>query len=921
MWTGREGDENKEATWEEYSDFYRNLLRSITVSEFDRPHKTVVYCNEQDIPAREVNGCSNIPQINFLSQYYILTHQAEVNMPSGHIDQPKVEDNRDGTVRVQYDPREEGIHELELKYNGQHVQGSPYKFHVDTIASGSVTAYGPGLTHGTTGDPCNFIISTKGAGAGGLSLAVDGPSKAEISYSDNKDGTVTATYLPTAPGDYKVSVRYGDKNIKGSPFVAKITGDGKKRNQVSVPSCTEMVLSGGTVSDADLRTLNGSIQTPSGLEEPCFLKRMPSGNIGISFTPRQVGEHAISIKRQGKHIHNSPFKVNVTQQEVGDAKKVKVAGTALEEAKTKIENTFTVDTRNAGHGGLSLSIEGPSKAEINCTDKADGTLAIAYKPTQPGFYIINLKFADHHVTGSPFTVKVTGEGSNSQRETIQQENNAMPVIDVGGDCKLTFKMPGITSFDLAASITSPSHVSEDAEIQEVSDGVYAVNFVPKESGVHTVSVRYTEMHIPGSPFQYTVGPFRDSGSHLVKAGGAGLERGEVGVPSEFNIWTREAGGGALAVSVEGPSKAIIELKDRKDGSSNVSYTVTEPGEYRVGVKYNDRHIPDSPQKVYISPAMGDAHKLEIAQFPQGSVQPDTPAQFLVRNNGAKGKLDAKVIAPSNTENDCFIQAIDQEETSVRFYPREHGIHSIHVKFNGVHIPGSPFRVKVGKEVADPACVQASGNGLKEAKTGQKADFIIDTCNAGSGTMAVTLDGPSKVAMDCTEIEEGYKVRYTPLLPGDYFMSIKYNNIHIVGSPFKVVCNGDNFCDEGAQETSSVVIETVAKYSKGSNKTASVLPNFKSDATKVTTKGMGLKKAFLGKQNQFTVAATDAGQGVLFVGLYNPKGPSEEVQVKHTGRHTYTVNYYVRERSDYMLIVMWGDAHVPGSPFNVEVSLK
>lgn len=75
MWTGREGDENKEATWEEYSDFYKNLYRSITVSEFDRPHKTIVYCNEQDIPSSEVNGCSDIPQINFLSQYYILTHQ------------------------------------------------------------------------------------------------------------------------------------------------------------------------------------------------------------------------------------------------------------------------------------------------------------------------------------------------------------------------------------------------------------------------------------------------------------------------------------------------------------------------------------------------------------------------------------------------------------------------------------------------------------------------------------------------------------------------------------------------------------------------------------------------------------------------------------------------------------------------------
>lgn len=50
-------------------------------------------------------------------------------------------------------------------------------------------------------------------------------------------------------------------------------------------------------------------------------------------------------------------------------------------------------------------------------------------------------------------------------------------------------------------------------------------------------------------------------------------------------------------------------------------------------------------------------------------------------------------------------------------PRENGIHNIHIKFNGVHILGSPFRLKVGKEDADPAAVHAHGNGLGEVKTG------------------------------------------------------------------------------------------------------------------------------------------------------------------------------------------------------------
>lgn len=59
---------------------------------------------------------------------------------------------------------------------------------------------------------------------GGLDLAIEGPSKAEISCIDNKDGTCTVTYLPTLPGNYSILVKYNDKHIPGSPFTAKITG-------------------------------------------------------------------------------------------------------------------------------------------------------------------------------------------------------------------------------------------------------------------------------------------------------------------------------------------------------------------------------------------------------------------------------------------------------------------------------------------------------------------------------------------------------------------------------------------------------------------------------------------------------------------------------------------------------------------------
>lgn len=54
---------------------------------------------------------------------------------------------------------------------------------------------------------------------------MEGPSKAEVTCHDNKDGTMSVIYVPPSPGEYKVSIKAGDKHIRGSPFTAKITGN------------------------------------------------------------------------------------------------------------------------------------------------------------------------------------------------------------------------------------------------------------------------------------------------------------------------------------------------------------------------------------------------------------------------------------------------------------------------------------------------------------------------------------------------------------------------------------------------------------------------------------------------------------------------------------------------------------------------
>lgn len=58
---------------------------------------------------------------------------------------------------------------------------------------------------------------------------------------------------------------------------------------------------------------------------------------------------------------------------------------------------------------------------------------------------------------------------------------------------------------------------------------YAVRFIPRENGIHTIDVKFNGSHIPGSPFQIRVGEPGQTGEHgLVSAYGAGLEKGTTG---------------------------------------------------------------------------------------------------------------------------------------------------------------------------------------------------------------------------------------------------------------------------------------------------------------------------------------------------------------------------------------------------------
>ncbi|XP_041251829.1 filamin-A-like, partial [Onychostruthus taczanowskii] len=122
-----------------------------------------------------------------------------------------------------------------------------------------------------------------------------------------------------------------------------------------------------------------------------MLKRLRDGHLGISFVPQEVGEHLVHVPRGGQPLPRSPLAVTISQAELGDASRVQLRGPGLSEGTTFQPAQFTIDTRQAG---------------------------------------------------SPFSVKVTGEGR--VRESITRRRRAPPEASVGTPCDLSLKMPELS---------------------------------------------------------------------------------------------------------------------------------------------------------------------------------------------------------------------------------------------------------------------------------------------------------------------------------------------------------------------------------------------------------------------------------------------------------------------------------------------
>ncbi|KAK2120923.1 hypothetical protein P7K49_002309 [Saguinus oedipus] len=89
--------------------------------------------------------------------------KAHVPNPSGNLTETYVQDcGGDGTYKVEYSPYEEGVHSVDMTYDGSPVSSSPFQVPVTEGCDPSqVHVHGPGIQSGTTNKPNKFTVEIR----------------------------------------------------------------------------------------------------------------------------------------------------------------------------------------------------------------------------------------------------------------------------------------------------------------------------------------------------------------------------------------------------------------------------------------------------------------------------------------------------------------------------------------------------------------------------------------------------------------------------------------------------------------------------------------------------------------------------------------------------------------------------------------
>jgi len=711
-----------------------------------------------------------------------------------------------GMYKLIYVPEKSGKINIEIKWSGVHIPGSPYLVDVIDPSGLSVSSkYVTGSQAAIVGKPVPIEITGVKA-TNDLNVSITHPDGSkETAKMAVKGKGVEASYIPTRVGEDDVQVKYSDSEVPGSPFKVLVVDPKQCSVVYEDPPPGQSAIIGKkttfliTAPGENIQGIRVESKSPTtGLRELTYSCRENNIYAG-TYTPTEVGDHSVLVSCGGDPVRGSPmalpvadpFKCAFTEGIpkniiIHKSKEVKV--TTKGAGVSKLEAFSTVPSVVC----VFLSKSGPDQYDLNLEAKAIGEANI------------ELRWAGETVAQTPFTIHVC----DPSKVTVSGPALSTGKAKVFETIELAVHAENAGKADLDLKPTNPSGDVYITDITDNGNGTYLVTFKPYEIGAHEIWATWGGVSIPKSPFFTEICKAIDIGTFT--ATGDGLSKIIATHINTFEVISTETGllkDGILTFQFEGQGFKSVEVQpggldsnsreiqytalDSGKGRYAIEYIVPREGKYKIAVLCEGENIKDSPFEITALPPADASQCFAFGKSLEPGVWLNVgkPIEFKVDcTKAGTGELGVTAQDPNNYDLNAYTadeSARGEIIHSIKLDVKTVGVHKVTVRWSSIGIPKSPFQF----DIVDPKLVNIINMPKCEgfiAKVGEPIVFEIDASKAGNGVLEckALANRDTKDEFILTENGKGrYEAKYIPKYVGSLEFILYYNGENLLPLPW------------------------------------------------------------------------------------------------------------------------------------------
>ena len=723
---------------------------------------------------------------------------------------------------VRFQPNRPDRYSLEVKVNGSHVNGSPFR--VVGVDSGSLLSsdgdFPPALMP-LLGKPVNLVMPHANVNAETTQVVAvtKGPSTSPPTFTNTAtDGFTVLSFTPSEPGVHHVQPKRGETPLDSTfipvspwrsdchllrddlevfskvwpltpgltvPFRVSTEFGGKGTLDASIGEGPAKITDVKVVIDKPAKGKDVKKATDDVTKAPDL--KVEDNNNGIhtcTITPWAVGRYTINVLWNGEHVDGSPFVLNIKLNEV-------ITGLNLqnETFHVGIPHNMTINCDFTENGKFELLCIPPSGADVVVEPTGrKNVYKCEITPQLPGPHELRVLYNGEHILGSPFFVEFeehcgalycTLVSSSLDQSEVGQPVEFIVSTKGAGEGILTAEVQNVES-----GAVFPVTVERLAESHS-----YRMEFTPGQSNEYLLVVKFDGKHIVGSPFSLVFAEPQDTNSCRVE--GEGLTVAIVDKPNTFLVVHTGGDGedaGELQVLITGDSgiKGPHTFR-RSNNTYEILYVPSREGDIQVAVKWDGEHISGSPFKV---PCCRSSNPMLFSiESPPTQTHSGKETVFKVRAKQDVHKGIMSIFAKSSsgkTSSNGSTKCLTRHEYECTLPPLNAGTHEVVVRWNEKDVQGSPFSLTVmNHPLVDK--IKVEGTGLTNGIVGKECEFTVDTSEGGIGTLTMRLQGPKGALKFNMRKHPSYDRKivatYTPIDEGDLKISVLWSGAPVPGSPF------------------------------------------------------------------------------------------------------------------------------------------